>query len=110
MNYHDINRTERVFYFVIAFVVVLIVFFAVVMIYSEKESRRERAEWRAFKEAHACKLIEKTERISVSGGGGIGMTSDGKAAFVTGGDQSIPATVTYICNDGVKYKREASSD
>lgn len=110
MNYPDSNRSDRVFHLVTALVVALVVFFAAVMIYSERESRRERADWRAFKETHACRLIEKTERISVSGGGGIGMTSGGKAAFVAGGDQSIPATVTYICNDGVKYKREASSD
>jgi len=79
----------------IALLVALVVLI-VLGIYAAVE---EGKQWRAFKEAHHCKLVEHIRATSSTG---VGIGPDGKVGTVI---VTTPAKSAFLCDDGVTYWR-----
>lgn len=62
-------------------------------------SIQEEKQWRAWSQAHDCRVIEKRAGSSSVT---TGLTGDGKMVTAT---SSTPAQTAYLCDDGATYWR-----
>lgn len=63
----------------------------------------ENARWRAFLEAHACKLVGKMSGGAQTGFG-VGVTANGQVGTVIT-TINTPSKTGWLCDDGVTYWR-----
>ena len=76
--------------------VLIVVTLSVLLIIGNSE---ERAEWEKFRAAHHCRVVGETDGTT---GTGVGITSSGKAAFVSTYEAG---KIGWLCDDGITHWR-----